>query len=247
MRSLVPCAPGGSQLSSAGGSGAWELPFVGGWDVLYEAPIGSGGIPLRTRADLTLISSRLYVWGPAEGGVSTERVLITRSAGDAAAPAVDHSRHGCIDGGVGGIAGASRSQDAIGAHGGREVEAYLGTREISDAPSAHPSTGGAVVLVRTGSVTNLPGAEVRLDLSAPMSAYRVSSAPAAPAAPLDSATFTLGGVAPLNELILQSSLQPNLDAGESVRRTTFLSERLWAAQLRSKCPARSSPCAHPAL
>ena len=58
---------------------------MGGWDVLYEAPIGSGGIPLRTRADLTLISSRLYVWGPAEGGVSTERVLRTRSAGDAAA------------------------------------------------------------------------------------------------------------------------------------------------------------------
>ena len=183
--------------------------------MLYEAPIGSGGTPLRTRADLTLISSRLYVWGPAEGGVSTERVLRTRSAGDAAAPAVD----------------AALSSNAAGAAGA----------------AGAASTAGAVVLVRTGCVTNLAGTEVRLDLSAPMSAYRVSSAPAAPAAPLDSATFTLGTVAPLNELILQSSLQPNLDAGDSVRRTTFLSERLWAAQLRSKCPARSSPCAHPAL
>ena len=200
-------APGGSQLSSAGGSGAWELPFVGGWDVLYEAPAGSGGIPLSTRADLSLISSRLYVWGPAEGGVSTERVLRARSAGGAAAPSV----------------GAALSSNAAGA-----VDA-------ADAAGA----AEAVVLVRSGSVTNLPGAEVRLDLSAPMSAYRVSSAAARSAATLDSAALTLGAAVPLNELSLQPSLQPKLDGGNSVRRTTFLSEQLWAAQLRSKLPARN--------
>ena len=195
--------PGGSQLSSAGGSGAWELPFVGGWDVLYEAPAGSGGIPLSTRADLSLISSRLYVWGPAEGGVSTERVLRARSAGGAAAPSV----------------GTALSSNTA---GGADAADAAGAAE-------------AVVLVRSGSVTNLPGAEVRLDLSAPMSAYRVSSAAARSAATLDSAALTLGAAVPLNEL----SLQPNLDGGNSVRRTTFLSEQLWAAQLRSKLPARN--------
>ena len=168
---------------------------MGGWDVLYEGqqsePAGSRSILLGARADLTLVSSRLYIWGPAEGGVSTELVLRTRGAGGDTAPNV----------------GAALSGNAAGAAG----------------------TAGAVILVRTGCVTNRPGAEVRLDLTAPMSAYRASSVAAAP---LQSAALTLGADVRLDEL----GLQPNLSGGASIRRTTFLSERLWVAQLRAKSP-----------
>ena len=147
-------AVGGSQFAAAGGEGAWELPFVGGWDVLYEevgTVVGASGL-----SDFTLVSARIYIWGPAE--ISTECVLRT-------------------------------------------------------------TRGTEVLLTRTGSVTNLPRTEVRLDLSSPMAAYRVSSA----AAP------TLGPAVALDTLGLRASPA----GGGPVRRTTYLSERLWIT--RSEC------------
>ena len=129
---------------------------------------------------LSLVSARQYIWGPAEGGITTECVVRT---------------------------------------------ARVGTAEASE-----------VVLTRTGSVANLPGAEVRLDLSSPMAAYRVSSAggaggagAGAAAAGAAAAAPALGAAVPLGTLGVRTSPA----GGGPVRRTTYLSERLWIT--RSGC------------
>ena len=95
-------ALGGTQLSAASNEGMWELPFVGGWDVLLAAPAfaggplagggkgvggkgvggkGVGGKGVGGQGVLTIVSARQFIWGPGEGGISTECVYEDPASG----------------------------------------------------------------------------------------------------------------------------------------------------------------------
>ena len=146
---------GGSQLGAASGEGVWELPFVGGWDVLYAVPAFAGGpLATKTGSSLSVSSVREYVWGPGDGGVSTEVVY-----------------------------------------------------------SASDGADKAIMLTRTGSVTNMPAADVRLDFPEPVSANSVTAA------------ATMGSPVSLASLGFSSPA-----GGASLRTTTYLSETLWVTR-----------------
>ena len=155
---------GGTQLGAASDEGVWELPFVGGWDVLLARPTFVGGPPGGDRAGgLELVSARQFIWGPGEEGTSTE----------------------CV---------------------------YAEVRSRPDVSEAV----AAIVLTRTGSITNLPATDVRFDFPTPPSASSTVLSADAGKAP------TLGTPKPLGAVGL--SIKPG---GTSLRRTTYLSERLW--------------------
>ena len=169
-------AVGGSQLEAATGSGEWELPFVGGWDVLYATPSFVGSLPRRGGdPHLRIESARLYVWGPGEGGVSTECTLQPPDAATTAASA---------------------------AASGEEHGTALDT----------------LVVIRTGSVTNLPARDVRLEF---VSAGRVSRS--------SSGGAILGNAAPQDVAGMAS-----FTGGAAVQSSTFLNERLWVTRSRER-------------
>ena len=168
-------ARGGTQLGAATGEGLWELPFMGGWDVLLARPSFVGGpaggiLPTGggKTGRLALFSARQFIWGPGEGGTTTECVY-----------------------------------SSVAESGSAEAE--------------------AIVLTRTGSVINLPATDLRLDFATPVSARR--------AAATITTTATVAAAPPLGSLVLPESVGLVSPAGGALlRRTTYLSERLWVTR-----------------
>lgn len=81
----------GSQLGAAAGTGRWVIPWVGGWERVYAAQAGAAflGGPAKTSFSsrgqaFSQVSSRQFVYGPGENGITVEYLYAAAGASETA-------------------------------------------------------------------------------------------------------------------------------------------------------------------
>jgi len=177
---------GGSQIDLAEGIGAFEVPWIGSWEVKLMSDASDFRFASRNGAistPLRLVSGRLFVFGPpnareelrgidSEGGISTEWI------------------YSPLDEGV-------QSRDRF-------------------------------LIQRTGVLMKLPEYAYRLDFPQPAALFRYDtpSEAASAGSARDDAAPALSQL-PVDAL---SGAALRMGAGTTLRRITYLSERLWISR-----------------